>query len=98
MSYLTVATFDIANGKREDYETVYKEFARIGLRPILTSDHGKTVQLPTTTTAGEFKGQSAAGVREHLCNETQQAFSRNRLRGEIFVSVGGDWTWGHRSP
>lgn len=98
MSYFVVVTFDIANGKAEDYETVYNEFAKIGLRRTLTYGQGNKIQLPTTTTAGEFNGQNAGSVRDDLCDKTQQIFTRNRLKGEIFVSVGGDWAWGHRRP
>lgn len=98
MSYFVVVTFDIANGQREDYEAIYKDFAALGLSPTLRSDQGKTVKLPTTTTAGEFNGQSANSIRDSLCNQTQQCFARRHLHGEIFVSVGGDRSWGHRQP
>lgn len=98
MSYFVVATFDIANGRFEDYEGIYQDFATLGLRRTLQTDKGKAVKLPTTTTAGEFNGQSAAAVRDYLCDKTQQCFVRRRLHGEIFMSVGGDWAWGHRQP
>ena len=98
MSYFVVVTFDIANGRLEDYEGVYKDFVAMGLTRTLQSGKGKTVRLPTTTTAGEFNGQSAGAVRDYLCDQTQRCFVRRHLRGEIFVSVGGDWAWMHRQP
>ena len=98
MSYFVVVTFDIANGRSEDYEAIYQNFAALGLSRTLPSGQGNTVKLPTTTTAGEFNGQSASAVRDYLCDQTQQCFVRRRLNGEIFVSVGGDWSWGHRRP
>jgi hypothetical protein len=58
MSYFVVVTFDIANGRFEDYEGIYEDFAALGLTRTLQSKQGKTVRLPTTTTAGEFNGQS----------------------------------------
>jgi len=98
MSYFVVVTFDIANGRFEDYEGVYKDFAGLGLTRTLQSGQGKTVRLPTTTTAGEFNGQNAGSVRDCLCDQAQQCFVRRHLHGEIFVSVGGEWAWGHRQP
>jgi hypothetical protein len=98
MSYFVVVTFDIANGRFEDYEAIYKDFAAFGLSHTLKSGQGNTVKLPTTTTAGEFNGQGPGSVRDHVCDQTQQCFRRRNLRGEVFVSVGGDWAWGHRQP
>lgn len=98
MSYFAVVTFDIANGQFEDYEAIYKDFAALGFSRTLQSGQGNAVNLPTTTTAGEFNGQSVSAVRDYLCDQTQQCFARRRLHGEIFVSVDGDWAWGHRRP
>ncbi|SRR6266700_1246012 len=98
MSYFVVVTFDIANGRFDDYEAIYKDFAALGLGRTLKSGQGTTVKLPTTTTAGEFNGQSTGATRDYLCDQTQQCFTRRGLRGEVFVSVGGDWSWGHRLP
>lgn len=99
MSYFVVVTFDIAGGRSEDYENLYKDFAALGLSRTLQSSQGNGVKLPTTTTAGEFNGQNSGLVRDYLCDETQQCFARRRLRGEVFVSVGGgDWSWGNRRP
>lgn len=98
MSYFVVVTFDIANGRFEDYEAIYRDFAALGLSRTLKSGQGNTTKLPTTTTAGEFNGQGPGVVRDHVCDQTQQCFRRRSLRGEVFVSVGGDWAWGHRQP
>jgi len=98
MSYFVVVTFDIANGRPEDYEGIYKDFSALGLSRSLQSGQGSSVKLPTTTTAGEFNGQSVGAIRDYVCDQTQQCFARRRLRGEIFVSAGGDWAWGHRRP
>jgi len=100
MSFFVVVTFDIANGRFEEYEGVYKDFVELGLKRTLQFGQRKTVRLPTTTTttAGEFNGQSSGAVRDYLCEQTQQCFVRRHLHGEIFVSVGGDWAWGHREP
>lgn len=97
MSNFVVVTFDIANGRFEDYEGIYRDFAALGLSRTLQSGKGNTVKLPTTS-AGEFNGQSAGAVRDYLCDQTQQCFARRHLNGEIFVSAGGEWAWGHRRP
>lgn len=98
MSYFVVVTFDIANGRTEDYEAIYKDFAVLGFSRTLRSDKRGDVKLPTTIMAGEFNGQSAGAVRDYLCDQTQQHFGRRQLPGELFVSAGGDWSWGHRRP
>lgn len=98
MTHFVTVTFDIANGQYNDYQTVYKDFAELGLSRSLQTSQGKVVKLPTTTTAGEFNGASAAAVRDQVCTQAQQCFTRRGLQGEIFVSVGGDWAWGHRLP
>ncbi len=98
MSYFVVVTFDIANGRSDDYDAIYVDFAALGVSRTLQSGQGNAVKLPTTTMAGEFNGQSASAVRDYLCDQTQQCFARRCLDGEIFVSVGGDWAWGHRRP
>ena len=98
MSYFVTVTFDIANGAHEDYQKIDGEFKKIGLSRTLVSSQGSTLTLPTTTTAGEFNGQNAGEVRDHVCEQTQQAFARHRLHGEVFVVVGDDWAWGQRRP
>jgi len=97
MSYFAVVTFDIKNGSDEDYETVYSEFEKIGLSAIITGQK-KEVKLPTTTTAGEFSGESASKLGDLIAEKTQNVFTQNNIKGEIFVSVGGNWAWRLRNP
>jgi hypothetical protein len=89
-------SFDIANGSYDDYTNAYADLSMLGFKKVLTALGGPTVSLPTTTCAGEFAGSSAASVRDLLCAKVQAAFQARRLVTEIFISVGGDWTWGHR--
>ena len=98
MSYIAIVSFDIKNGSTKDYENVYKGFETIGLKRIITSDNGKNILLPTTTTAGQFSEQTAVAVRDDLCTKTEAVFTRNGIHGEIFIAVGGDWAWSHRNP
>ncbi|MCC6589048.1 MAG: hypothetical protein IT168_20290 [Bryobacterales bacterium] len=97
MSYFAVCTFDLKNANYDDYQKAYSDLAQIGLNKQLNSSQGSTITLPTTTTAGEFNGASAASVRDDLCNRVSASFSRRGFTSEIFISVGGDWGWGHRT-
>lgn len=98
MSYFVVVTFDIADGDKEDYEAVSEGFEKIGLSTEITSNNKNKIKLPTTTTAGEFNGDSAVAVRDFVCTQTKAVFTNNSLKGEIFVSVGENWAWAHRTP
>ncbi|MBW3565473.1 MAG: hypothetical protein KY459_12170 [Acidobacteria bacterium] len=95
MSYFVVCTFDLEDASREDYLNAYQDLEAMGLSSTLTSDSGNSVRLPTTTTAGKFNGQSAAAVRNDVQEQVKRAFLRRGFTSEIFVSVGGDWAWGH---
>jgi len=97
MSYFVVCTFDLANASYEDYENAYADLDQLGLHRQVTSDKGTKITLPTTTTAGEFNGQSAGSVRDHVIERVKKAFAARRFKSEIFVSVGGNWSWAHRT-
>lgn len=97
MSYLVVVTFDIKEGDPDDYNVVYEGLEKIGLKRKIKPDQGEALTLPTTTTAGKIDGASAAAVRDDICTKAKAVFTDNKLNGEIFVSVGGDWAWGHRT-
>jgi len=97
MSYFAVCTFDLKNASYEDYQNAYADLANIGFYKQITSQKGTKITLPTTTTAGEFNGTSAASVRDDLIERAKKAFEARRFRSEIFVSVGGDWAWAHRT-
>jgi hypothetical protein len=45
-------------------------------------------------TLGEFNGQSSASVRHFVRDAVKKAFAARAFSSEIFVVVGGDWTWG----
>jgi hypothetical protein len=94
MSYLVTCTFDLKNASIRDYENAYSDLARIGLKKTVAADRGGEVIAPTTMTIGQFNGQSAAVVRDQVRNAVKQAFFARHLSSEIFVVVGGDWTWG----
>ncbi len=97
MSYFVVCTFDLKDASYQDYQNAYADLARIGLQKQLTSGQGTKITLPTTTTAGEFTGTSAAEVRDNLTERVKNAFTARRFTSEIFISVGGDWAWSHRT-
>ncbi|MFZ2911297.1 MAG: hypothetical protein WA094_15520 [Candidatus Desulfobacillus denitrificans] len=97
MSYFVVCTFDLKNGSYDDYQNAYADLAKIGFNRQVKSAQGILITLPTTTTAGEFNGTSSGLVRDDLTERVKRAFEARRFKSEIFVSVGGDWAWGHRT-
>lgn len=90
--------FDLKNAKAEDYGRVYDAFKGLGLHKQVKADNGVVVQLPTTTCVGFFNGASASAVCSDLANRSQAAVEQLGLSGEVFVAVGGDWSWAHRLP
>ena len=96
MSYLVVCTFDLKNASYDDYQNAYADLEKLGFHRQLTSSQGSKISLPTTMTAGEFNGTSAEKVRDDMTEKVKNAFEARRFKAEIFVSVGGDWAWGHR--
>lgn len=46
-------------------------------------------------TIGQFTGDTAEIVRDHVRAQVQSAFTARKFSSEIFVFVGGqNWTWG----
>jgi hypothetical protein len=97
MSYFVICIFDLKNASRQDYQNAYADLANIGLNKVVVSDQRKEIVIPTTTTAGEFNGDSAGSVRDYVSNQVQSVFAKRRFSSEIFIAVGGDWAWGGRT-
>lgn len=95
MSYFVICTFDLANSSFDDYQNAYTDLSEIGLNRSITANNGSQISLPTTTTAGQFNGESATQVRTDLLDRVKSAFAMRGFKSEIFISVGGDWAWGH---
>ena len=94
MSYLAVCTFDLKDGSYDDYRNAYAALERIGLKKTVVATNSNKVVAPTTMTLGEFNGQDTGSVRDGVRNQVKAAFDRLGLKSEIFVVVGGDWSWG----
>lgn len=97
MAYLVTCTFDLKNATSQDYQTAYADLASLGLKKVVVSDQGQQIVAPTTMTLGQFEGQNAVAVRDSVRESVKRAFSSRRFSSEIFVVVGGDWTWGAAS-
>lgn len=97
MSYFVICTFDLKNAAYEDYQKAYSDLAKIGLSKTVISSQSKEITLPTTTTAGKFNGTNEMTVRDDLLARVREAFKTRGFTSEIFVSIGGDWAWGHNT-
>ena len=96
MSYFAMVVFDIKAGKPDDYQKIYDAYAKMGLKREILSGAGKNIKLPTTTTVGTFEGANVTAIRDDLLDRTKSVFKSNKLTGEIFIAVGGNWTWGQQ--
>lgn len=94
MSYFVFCTFDLKNATSQNYKDAYADLEKVGLKKVVVSGQGNNVVIPTTAAAGEFNGTSAASVRDDIRNRVKNAFTARRFSSEIFIVVGGDWTWG----
>ncbi|HEX8372716.1 MAG TPA: hypothetical protein VF585_08050 [Chthoniobacterales bacterium] len=96
MSYFVTVSLDVTNSRPDTYTLIEAVMAEIGLPAKMKGSTGKMHPLPSTTYAGEFIGSSAAKVRDDLSELIKKKFSENSIKSQIFISVGGDWTWGIR--
>ncbi|PKN20394.1 MAG: hypothetical protein CVU71_00970 [Deltaproteobacteria bacterium HGW-Deltaproteobacteria-6] len=96
MSYFAICTFDLVNCGYEDYQKAYDDLVKIGFKRDITANDGSIVRLPTTTTAGEFNGESVEQIRNNLSDKVENAFSARGFKSEIFISVSGNWAWSRR--
>lgn len=97
MSYFAVCTFELKNASNDDYKNIYADLAKIGFSKQITSTQGNKITLPSTTTAGDFNGTSEGAVRDDLIERVKKAFEVRRFKSEIFITIGGDSTWGYRT-
>jgi len=97
MSYFAVCTFDLKNAVTKDYQTAYEILDKIGFKKQIHTKVGRTISLPTTTTAGTFTGTSSDTIRKELCNHVQKEFSAKGFTSEIIIIVGENWSWEQRT-
>ncbi|QDT29881.1 hypothetical protein Enr10x_52380 [Gimesia panareensis] len=90
-SFFVVTTFDLKDASSADYDCAEKNLNAVGLSKTLKSG---TVNLPYNTFAGQFTGKDAPSVRDFVRTKAKAALNKCGLSGNLFVSVGGDWTWG----
>ena len=93
MSYFIIFTFNLSNFSSDDYKEALEELEKIGLSHQSTSNQESTITLQTKTTAGKFNGNNPNEVRKELDVKIKKAFQKRRFSYEIFVSIGGNWSW-----
>lgn len=93
MSYFVVCTFDLADASYNDYKNAYADLEKIGLYKRIPSDQGEYIQLPSTTTAGEFNGNSAESILNDVKTRIEEMFKTRGFDFEVFIAVGKNWAW-----
>jgi hypothetical protein len=96
MSYFVTVSLDVTNPSSDAYQLIESIMTEIGLPAQIKGSTGKMHPLPSTTYAGEFTGVSASKVRDDLTEVIKSKFLIHSIKSKIFMSVGGDWTWGIR--
>jgi len=94
MSYLVVVTFDLETAESKDYDCVKEEFAKINLYPTIKDENNKEFDLTKNTFAGKLEGQNTNNIRDNILSAVKSIFKNCKVKGRIFVSVGGNWAWG----
>lgn len=93
MSYLVFCTFDLKNASSQDYQNAYSDLAKLGLNKVHKTAQGADSVIPTTAVMGFFNGGGASVVCADLRTKVQAAFKARGFKSEVFVVVGGDWSW-----
>ncbi|HDZ3730166.1 TPA: hypothetical protein RSW61_001762 [Vibrio harveyi] len=95
MSYFVMCTFDLFNATSADYENAYSVLEDHGLKTSLTSNSGKTVDLPNTTAAGLFTGEKCASIGDDILQRVKEGFNAKGLKYKVFVTVADGYAWRH---
>lgn len=87
-------TFDLKQASSEQYRTAYGLLADLGLRPVVVSDEGVEVVVPTTSVLGVVSGVSGPFAADRVRDIVQMKFAAHRLESEIFVMSDQRWAAG----
>ena len=93
MSYLVFCTFDLKDASSQDYQDAYADLTKLGLSKVQKNSQGANNVIPTTAAMGFLNGSGASAVCGDIRDKVQAAFKARRFTSEIFVVVGGDWSW-----
>ncbi|UTW62105.1 hypothetical protein KFE98_19175 [bacterium SCSIO 12741] len=69
----------------------------LGLKRSARDEKKSEIMLSNNTFSGELEGESATNLRDDIFSKTEAIFLSFGLKGKIFVSVGGNWSWGIRN-
>ena len=96
MSYLVTVTFGLKDEESSSYDSIHKTLYSLGLNKLLIGSSSKKHNLPANTYAGEFEGENASKIRDDLASQIQSKFEEIGAKATIYVTVGGNWSWGIR--
>lgn len=85
MPYFVVCTFDLEDANSDDHAAAYVDLECIGLRKVVVGGTGAKRVMPTTTTAGTFKGANNQKVCTDVAEMVKKAFAARRFKSEIYV-------------
>lgn len=94
MKYFVTVTFELKDATNEDYKRLYKELEQIGFYKILRASNGNIVTIPTSTVVCETTGSNADLLRDTTRDKLNILFKACKLKGEVFIIVSGEWSWG----
>ncbi len=96
MSYIANVTFELKDKDSSNYDSIHKALYSLGFSSSLVGSSGKKHNLPANTYAGEFEGENAGKIRDDLSSQVQSKFAEIGAKATIYVTVGGNWSWGIR--
>ena len=97
MKFFVTVTFEVKDGSKEDYKRIYKELENLGFYKILKASNGNIVTIPTSTVVSETTGSNADLLRDTVRDKLNIVFKACKLKGDVFIIVSSDWSWGGSS-
>lgn len=100
MTYIVLLTFDLKDGKSEDYKLISEKLAEVGLTQKPVGQGGNPADLPENTYVKECEKKEFAdstAAKNAFVTYTQKVFQTNGFKGKIFCVVGESWAWGFKT-
>lgn len=93
MRYFAVCSFDLTETETPSLDTAHAILEQLGFHRQISSGPGSIVDLPSTTVAGFFEGESEDLIRDTLTESVRRSFAKYGLKGTMFVMVSQNMIW-----